>query len=225
MRRVVFATVAVIAFAAAVAAQSGRRSTTRSTAPVTPSVPEAKPTEAKPQKAPDLELLVGIDDPSPLSGVPRYYADTVLDVCMQRLTEPAGIAVTAGSRRMTRGDAIKAAKAETRRFVIWLQVGNARADGTRISNSGDEFYVNYLVLEPGSAKVKQSGQVQYSARKVGNVGIGVPTGRGGPAYNDYIVREEARETADRILRAFSIRDSPLPRLVSVAQPFTAGSEE
>lgn len=199
--------VALFALTTVVAAQSGRRGKSKSTAPTAPSAPEPATPQSKPRKAPDLQLLVGIEDPSPLSGVPYYFADTVLEVCLRRLNEPAGIAVTAGPRRMTRGDAIKAAKGETGRYVVWLQVGNELADSrSAVRGSSEEFYVNYFIYESVTAKLKQSGRVQYDAQKVGNVGVGVPpSSRRGPGYTDYVVREEAREAADRILGAFGIR--------------------
>jgi len=203
------------AFAAPVVAQSGRRSAPKpATPPSLPATSETAPTESTPRKAPAIELLVGVDDPNVLSGVPRYFADTVLTVCVRRLTEPAGIHVTAGPHSLSRSDAVKAAKAETARYVIWLQVGNSTSDAGRAARgSGDEYYVKYMVLEPGTAKVKSSGQVFYGARSVGNVGIGAPRTARDAIYLEQVVREEARQAAERILSALGIKDTGLPRVV------------
>lgn len=156
-----------------------------------------------------MQLLVGVDDPNPLSGIPRYFADTVLDVCVNRLSQPAGVKVTAGPRTLTRSDAVKAAKAETARYVVWLRVGNESADGgQQASTSSNEYYVEFLLLEPGTAKIKQSGHVQAGGRRVGNVGVGLPpVSSGSPLYLEYIIKEEARQAAEKILSALAIKDT------------------
>ena len=204
--------VALVTFATVVGAQSGRRGTTKPTPqlPGTPAVPETAPVESAAKKAPAIELLVGIEDSSPLSGVPTYFADTVLTVCVQRLSQPAGVHVTAGPRSLSRSEASKAAKAETARYVVWLQVGNSNADsGRAATSSSDEYYVNYMILEPGTAKIKSSGHV-YGARKAGNVGIGTPSARNA-VYLEMVIKDEARQAADRILDALGIKDTGLPR--------------
>lgn len=156
-------------------------------------------------------MLVGIDDPSPLAGVPRYFADTVLDVCVRRLSQPAGVKVTAGPRTLTRGEAVKAAKAETARHVVWLQLGNSSSDaGRQASGSSDEYYVNFMLLEPATAKVKQSGHVLGGGRRLGNVGVGVPSSRN-MLYLEQIIKDAARQAAERILSALGIKDTEWPR--------------
>ena len=212
-RRTVLVLAVLVAFATAVGAQSGRRSTTKPTPPQpsTPATSETAPTESTSKKAPALELLVGVDDPSPLSGVPTYFADTVLTVCVRRLSEPAGVHVTAGPRSLSRSDAVKAAKAETARYVVWLQVGNSSADSGRSATSNaDEYYVNYLILEPGTAKIKSSGHILNGSRRVGNVGIGAPSARNA-LYLEMVIKDEAQQAAERILDALGIKDIGLPR--------------
>jgi hypothetical protein len=132
---------------------------------------------------------------------------------VRRLSQPAGVKVTAGPRTLTRGDAAKAAKAETTRYVVWLQVGNSVADTGRAANgSADEYYVNFMLLEPGTAKIKQSGHVLAGGRRVGNVGVGLPpASSGSPLYLEYIIKDEARQAAERILSALGIKDTEWPR--------------
>jgi hypothetical protein len=217
-RRFLFIVAALVALGTVVAAQSGRRSTSK---PSTPSIPpssspattESNPTESSTKKAPAIQLLVGVDDPNPISGIPRYFADTVLDVCVHRLSQPAGVQVTAGPRTLTRSEATKAAKAETTRYVVWLQVGNSVADsGRAASGTADEYYVNFMLLEPGTAKIKQSGHVLAGGRRVGNVGVGLPpASSGSPLYLEYIIKDEARQAAERILSALGIKDTEWPR--------------
>jgi hypothetical protein len=213
-RRSLFAVAALVAFATVIAAQSGRHSPSKpaSPPPITPSESTStNPAEPAPKKAPEIQLLVGIDDPNALSGIPRYFADTVLDVCVRRLSQPAGVAVTAGPRTLTHGDAVKAAQAETARYVVWLQVGNSSSDaGRRVSGSSDEYYVNFMLLEPATAKSKQSGRVSGGGRRVGNVGVGVPSSRS-VLYLEQVIRDAARQAAERILSALGIKDTEGPR--------------
>jgi hypothetical protein len=212
--RFLFIVAALVACAAMVAAQSGRRSASKPSPPVpiTPSESTpTNPTESAPQKAPQIQLLVGIDDPSPVSGIPRSFADTALDACVRRLSEPAGVKVTAGPRTLTRGEAIKAAKAETARFVVWLQIGNSSADGGRqASANSNDYYVSFLLLEPASAKVKQSGRIFGGGRRAGNIGITVPSSSS-MLYLEQVIKDEARQAADRILSALGIKDTEWPR--------------
>ena len=214
-RTFLFIAAAIVAFATVVAAQSGRRSTKPSTPSTPPSTPSesssTSPAESAAKKAPPIQLVVGVDDPSPISGVPQYFADTVLDVCMRRLSQPAGVKVTAGPRSVTRADAVKAAKAETARYVVWLQVGNSSSDaGRQVSGSSDEYYVNFMLLEPVTAKVKQSGRVTGGGRRVGNVGVGVPASRS-MLYLEQVIKDAARQAAERILSALGIKDTEWPR--------------
>ena len=213
--RFLFVVAALILFASAAAAQSGRRGASKpSPSPATSTQSESSsnnPTESAPKKAPEIQLLVGIDDPNPISGIPRYFADTVLDACVRRLSEPAGVKVTAGPRTLTRSDAIRAAKAETARFVVWLQVGNSATDaGRQASGSSDEYYVNFLVLEPASAKVKQSGRIMGGGRRAGPVGVGVPASRS-MLYLEQLMKDAGRQAAERILSALGIKDTEWPR--------------
>ncbi|HEY8204581.1 MAG TPA: hypothetical protein VIF81_07635 [Pyrinomonadaceae bacterium] len=194
-----------------VTAQSGRRGVKQPPpAVVKPSV--SKPAEPSPttQKAWRVQLLVGIQDPSPFDGNAYYLADTVLAACVGRLNEADGVKASVAARRTTRADAVKAAKAETERYVVWMQVGNDSADANRqVNNTTNEIYLTYMVLEPGSAKVKKSGRVQPGVYKVGNVGVGGPSSRRSPIYSDYAVKQSARQAAEQILSAFGIRaDGP-----------------
>ena len=186
-------------------AQSGRRSTggTPSTAP---SVSGPKTVEKKPEKPPRLQLLVGIDDRDPASSIPYYVTDTVIDNCVRRLGEASDVIVTSAGRGMNRAEAIKRAKEETVRYVVWLQIGSELADSGRQlkKNEVDELYVSYSILEPGTAKFKQSGRSHHQIYQNGRGGVSAPT-KNSPLYSEYALKQAARETADRVLLAFEIK--------------------
>ena len=212
LRRILVLVVTVALFTTAHYAQSGRRGKAKPTASTTPSVSDAKQGDVKTQPSSRLYLLVGVHDPTAFDRVPYYVADTVLDACLRRLAEAKEVVPNAAPRRMSRSDAVKAAKAETTRYVVWLQVGNERADsGAEISTHSDELYVTYMILEPGTAKVKQTGRAQHSIYKVGNVGVSGPSSIPRSVYSDYAIKQSAREAADKILAAFEIRLDGWPR--------------
>jgi hypothetical protein len=195
----------VFAFAGAANAQSGRRSNGGATT-TAPSVSGPKTVEKKPEKPPKLQFLVGIDNRDPTSNIPYYVTDTVIDTCVRRLSDAAEVIVTSAGRGMSRAEAIKRAKEETVRYVVWLQIGSELADAGKqpTKNSLDELYVSYSIIEPGTAKFKQTGRSHHQIYQSGRGGVST-TSRNGPLYSEYALRQAAREAAERVLDAFAIR--------------------
>lgn len=211
-RRVLRLTLILIASTAFVAAQSGRRSTPKSPVPAPPAVPETKLPETKPDTAPRLQFLVGIQEPGGFDGVPPFVADNVIRACVERLNEHAGVSATETSRNMNRGEAVKLAKSESQRYVIWLEVRSDAIDASKRSGrSRDDLFITYMIFEPTTAKIKQSGRAQHGIYSKGNVGVGLPPTSGGAVYTDYAIQQSAREAADKILAAFKIPGEDRPR--------------
>jgi hypothetical protein len=186
-------------------AQSGRRSSGGTTT-TAPSVSGPKTVEKKPEKPPRLQLLIGIDNRDPSSNIPYYVTDTVIDNCVRRLGDASEVVVTSAGRGMNRAEAVKRAKEETVRYVVWLQIGSELADSGRqpSKNSMDELYVSYSILEPGTARFKQSGRSHHQIYQNGRGGVSAPT-KNSPLYSEYALKQAARETAERILLAFEIK--------------------
>ena len=207
-RRILLSAAIVFACAAVNYAQSGRRSTTPPST-TAPSVSGPKTIEKKPDKPPRLQLLVGIDNRDPSANIPYYVTDTVIDACVHRLGDASDVIVTSAGRGMNRSDATKAAKEETVRYVVWLQIGSELADAGRqpSRNSVDELYVSYTILEPGTAKLKQNGRSHHQIYQTGRGGISTPN-KNSPLYSEYALKQAALETAERILSAFDIRLRP-----------------
>ena len=208
-RRLLLITAITIALAAVVNAQSGRRGPTKSPAPAPQPVPSPTESQTKAKTTARIQLLVAVDEPSGFNRVPLSVPETVLETCVQRLGAAAtGVAAVPASKRMTRAEAVKAAKTEKTRYVVWLQVGNEGDDfGADVSTQSNRFYVNYTIFEPGSAKIKKSGRATRGTGNLGNVGVTIPTTRDA-VYSDYAIRETARQAADRILDAFQIGGWP-----------------
>jgi hypothetical protein len=205
--RQILALIAIVLAGALVAqAQSGRRSTTEATTTTAPSVSGPKTVEKKPDKPPRLQLLVGIDNRDPMSNIPYYVTDTVIDNCVRRLGDASDVIVTSAGRGMNRAEAIRRAKEETARYVIWLQIGSELADAGKQpgKNSMDELYVSYTILEPGTGKFKQTGRSHHQIYQTGRGGVSVPN-KNSPTYSEYALKQAALETAERVLEAFEIK--------------------
>jgi hypothetical protein len=205
-RRVLLFAAIIVACASVTCAQSGRRSTGGSTTTTTPSVSGPKTIEKKPEKPPRLQLLVGIDNRDALTNVPYYISDTVIDNVLRRLGDAADVIATTAGHPMNRADAVRAAKEETTRYVVWLQIGSELADSGRqqSKNAVDELYVSYTILEPGTAKHKQSGRSHHQIYQTGRGGVSAPN-KNSPMYSEYALKQAAQETAERILEAFEIK--------------------
>ena len=201
------AVVILLASTTALFAQSGRRSTggstTSPTTTATPSVTGPKSIEKKPATAPKVLLLVGMDRQDAFSTVPYYVYDTVIDNVIRRLGEAEIVFANSGGK-MNRADAVRAAKQETVRWVVSLEIRSIYADsGRQVKNNQDELAVDYTVIEPQTGKIKRSGQTHQHIYQNGRGGVSLPS-KNGPVYSEYSIKQAAIEAADRILAGFDI---------------------
>ena len=209
--RLVLLLAVLVASTAVGVAQSGRRSGVKSPVPAPPPVASPPQELSKPKPPARFQLLVGIDVPTGFDGVPFRSQDIVLAECVRRLAEANDVAVTVAHQPMTRSEGLKAAKTETVRYVVWLQVRNERADyGADVSTQNAQLYVTYMIYEPGTAKLKGSGRAQYRTGNLGNVGVTGPSARRA-VFSDYEIKETAKQAADKILDAFQIKIGGWPR--------------
>lgn len=200
-------TLSILALCATAAlAQSGRKNTGGSTTTtVAPSVSGPKPVEKKPEASKRIQLLVGIDKHQAFTTTPYYLYDTVLDNCLRRLGEAEIVMPTSAGSSFTRADAVKAAKQETVRYVVLLNLGSEYADaGKQVKNGQDSLYVDFVMFEPETAKIKTSGRAHQHIYQTGRGGINLPT-KNSPIYSDYAIKQAAIEVANRILNAFDIK--------------------
>jgi hypothetical protein len=185
------------ALCAGAMAQSGRRTT--KTKPVPVSVPEPTPAPApKPAESakPALTLIVGMD---------HYHGQAVnniLDSFVDRLDDNRSVKVVTALGGMTRGEAVKRAKAQTEAYVVWLEL---RTDSMSGEIDGRSYFLEYSVFAPGTAKLATSGRsIPQTSR---NTSVILNPRRSG-IYGDYQLQQAAREAAARILRA--LLQHPLP---------------
>lgn len=191
-----------------VQAQSGRRSTPGSNTNTTaaPTTSAAKTAEKKPAAESRLQLLVGINRAEAFTITPYYVYDTVLADCIKRLGDAETVFANSGGFSMNRSAAVKAAREETTRWVVSLEVKSFFAEsGQKIKPEQDELFVEYTVVEPATGKIKHSGRTQRHIYQNGRGGNSLPDTKGGPNYSEYSIKQAAVEAADKILAGFDIK--------------------
>lgn len=182
-------------------AQSGRRSVKGSPSIAPPT--ETKEPEKKPAAAdekPRLDLIIGASRGDVFAGIPPYFSDSVLLSCSRRLSESRSVRVDVASRAMERPDAINSAKSAKAGYVVWLQLRSDSISGGDLS----DVRIDYWVYEAITAKVKTQGTSYQGAYRNGG-GIISPRTRGNnPAIAESLLKDSARDAAERILKALHI---------------------
>jgi hypothetical protein len=208
MRQIIFSILVSLLVTSPALAQSGRRGA-KTTTTTAPSVSGPKEVEKKATPQPKIQLLVGITGRSVFTNVPYYLYDSVLENCIRRLEEANIVFPTSAGHDLSRGQAIKAAKQETVRYVVVLELGSEYADAGRVSDNQDSLYVGYTIFEPETAKMKNAGRAHQHIYQTGRGGVSLPS-KNSPVYSEYSLRQAAREAADKILASFDIkvRESP-----------------
>lgn len=202
--RVVVASVAavlVLSYASDGFGQSGRR--VRKSEPITVSTPEPTPSptpSASSEKPkPRFTFLVGLDRPAAFSNLPLYYSDGVLRSVVDRLEDSPVVRVSASQADMSRGDAVRKAKAETEDYVILLELQLDTMSSNTQNSGNPDIVIEYSVLAPTTAKQVNYGRTYTQAQR--NKG-GILNPRSSSIYGDRYLIQAAQEAADRILAYF-----------------------
>jgi hypothetical protein len=192
-------------------AQSGRRAPKSSTPAPTPT-PQAEPVQKKPaaETKAALSFIVGIDREAGFAIIPMYFYDSVLRACGERLDDSPSVKVTVANREMNRGEAIKRAKAESESHIVWIQL---RFDSGMGQSDADlrEVYLDYWVFAPATAKVITNGRsYQQVYRGGGVIVMPRPGGRASLPYIEQLLKQAARDAAERILSAMDLPGRKVP---------------
>lgn len=205
------------AFAGAGYGQAGRRVQPPKNDPPVPKAAEPAAVVKKEQpEAASISLLVG-SYTQPMRLLPMAAEDLLQGAVVQRLRDSKSLKLGV-EESMTRGEANRRAKTETEAYILWLELKSNAMDfdptGRRNARTED-LYIQYVVLEPKTGKVKTQGNVQLrptSSGRIGGIGIGrsLPRCYPQPAYSvEFAVIEAGIETAERIFHAFSLSNPPL----------------
>src|SRR5215212_3601993 len=165
MRYVRLTGLIIIALCAiSVQAQSGRRQTKPApAAPVPTPTPEPTPTPKKAERESEIGFFVGADRQTTTTySMPLTYYDAVLRGCVERLRRGSLVSVDATDRDLSRGDAIKKAKSESKTYVVLL-----RLDFEGMSRSYEDLQLEFVVFEPTTAKVMLTGRSYQKATRKG----------------------------------------------------------
>ena len=191
-------------------AQSGRRGQKSQPPPVATPTPIPKAPEKK--ETPAVTFFLGVDRYQGFSNIPLSFYRTIAYECAQRFNETAGAKADVATQEMTRGDAVRKAKEAKAGFVVWLRlkVENLSGDPTFVEDL-NQIYIEYTVFAATTAKTAAWGHTYQQGYRKGGVVVGNPTpGRGNPARSEYLLKQAAREAADRILEALKFGTSPQP---------------
>jgi hypothetical protein len=190
--------------ALSVQAQSGRHQVKPPpAAPVPTPTPEATPIPKKEVKN-ELVFSLGADRDSSYASLPFSYYDAVLQGCASRLRAGSSADVDVSDHDVNRGEAIKKAKAETKAYVVWL---NLTVD--TMGSSYNDLVLEYIVYAPQTAKIVTNGRAYPRGRRAGPITVDPNGGRTTSGlYYQELLKRTGEEVGDRILKALHLDVQP-----------------
>lgn len=194
----------LVAICATVAqAQSGRRQPKPPpAAPVPTPTPEPTPEPKQAQKEPEFGFIIGSDRfGSTYENYPISYYDAAMRGCADQLRGGSAAAVSVSQNNMSRGEAIKKAKGETKTYVVWMRL----VLDEMTARSLDDLEIEFVVFSPQTAKVVINGRSYLNVNRKGPIIVG-PTSRGptGALYREELIRRAGEDAGERILKALHL---------------------
>ena len=187
-----------------VQAQSGRKHVKpEPAAPVPTPTPEPTPTPKKEDKKSELLFFIGADRTDAFSTFPFTYYDAIVRGCADRLRAGSSADIDVSNGSLSRGEAIKKAKADTATYVVLLTL---KYDS--MARSYDEMVVEFVVFAPGTAKIAANGRSYMNSNRAGP--IGVPRGSSNGLYREQLLRLAGEDAGNRILKSLHL-DVEIPR--------------
>jgi hypothetical protein len=179
-----------------VAAQSGRR-TKHPPSAVPEPVESPAPTKTVEKSKPALTFIVGMERDN--FGYNMTNLGVVLQAVCDRLDDNSAIQVEQVRVNLTRGEAVRKAKAEPGGYIVLLEIETESriVVTTRIT----EIAIQYSVFSPGTAKVRTFGRTYPQGGR--SRGVVVSPGKTG-IYSDYQLQQAGRQAAEKILEAFHL---------------------
>ena len=204
----------VLALAGAGYAQAGRRVAKPKSDPPVPKPAETAAPASEP--TPELEKisLLVVSSRSSAMNYTMGLTDNLPGVVGRRLQDSRRLQVTSGGE-MGRGEASKRAKdKETKTFIVLIELEGHGFDMDPLNRRTrvEDLSVRYVVFEPGTGKPRDQGSVHL--RPVGGGVFGsirsLPSCYPQASSSfEYALTVAGIETAERILRAFSLISPPL----------------
>jgi len=203
-----FAIMLVIALCVwTVQAQSGRKHAKPAPAAAVPTpTPEPTPAPKKAEKQSELLFYVGADRNDSYAMLSYAYYDWVVRGCADRLRAGSSAGVDITDKSFSRGEAIKKAKAESRSYVVLLNL-----KFNNMARQYEELILEFIVFAPGTAKIVTQGNSYPNANRSGPLIVG-PSSRGPSSelYRERLLRQAGEDAGNRILKALHL-DVTIPR--------------
>ena len=200
-------------------AQAGRRVQKPKSDPPVPKaeVPAAAPVQQETPEREKIPVLVTSNRTTMLRTAGN--ADDLLQGAVaQRLRDSKALNIELGGD-MSRGEAQKRAKTDEQgtTHVVWLELQSNTMifDPNGNRNRTQDLYIQYVVFEPKTGKIKGQGNIYLrptGSSRIGGIGIGRSLPRCYPntTYSlEFALIEAGIETAERIFREFSLPNPPL----------------
>lgn len=185
-------------------AQSGRRP------PKRPTSPDPLPKEEEPPIKPSSEQNANPKIPVKVLwhlnyiGSSTIYSRTVLEACLERLSQSGSVNATTAADEMNRKQAIDMAKASTDTYVLWfeLEPESGYDDRSGIGSVPPQYLnVRFEVYTPTTGKTKTSGYIYQRQRGPGGILLPGPGTSGSAVYS---LGYAGRELADRLLDSLNL---------------------
>ena len=184
-------------------AQSGRRQPKPPpAAPIPTPTPEPTPEPKQPQKELEIGFIIGSDRfGNTYENYPISYYDAAMRGCADQLRGGSSAAVSVSQSNMSRGEAIKKAKGETKTYVVFMRL----VLDEMTARSLDDLEIEFVVFSPQTAKVVINGRSYLNVNRKGPIIVG-PTSRGptGALYREELIRRAGEDAGERILKALNL---------------------
>jgi hypothetical protein len=165
--------------------------------------PEPTPTPKKEEKKSDLIFFIGADKSDSFATFPFSYYDAAVRGCADRLRAGSSASIDVTDRGLTRGEAIKRAKADSSTYVVLLSV---KLDN--MARSYDDIVLEFVVFAPSTAKILVNGRSYMNSSRAGP--ISVPRGSTGSIYREQLLKLAGEDAGNRILKSLHL-DVEIPR--------------
>jgi hypothetical protein len=186
-------------------AQSGRRPPKRPTSP-DPLPPKEEEPPVKPSSEQNANPKIPVKVLWHLNyiGSSTIYSRTVLEACLERLSQSGSVNASTAADEMNRKQAIDMAKASADTYVLWFELEpEAGYDDRSGIGSVPPQYLNvrFEVYTPTTGKTKTSGYVYQRPRGPGGILLPGPGTSGSAIYS---LGYAGRELADRLLDSLNL---------------------
>ena len=196
----------LVVCALSVHAQSGRRQVKPATAAPVPTPTPAPTPTPKQETTIDLEFHVAMDTGSTFEYYPLRYYTAVVDACAARLSRASAAKVTT-SRHLSRGEAVKKAKAEKTTYIVLLRLTQFAMSSRQ--GREEDIELEFTVFAPQTGKIATRGTSYQNARRQGPVIVQPPGGSSSVMYRELLLKRAAEDAADRILKALHVSERRL----------------